>query len=103
METMPEQLIPWEDMRAPALAIVARGDQIESVAPSQFKVHSQSHPDKVYEVEMVRDKWTCSCAFFHQTRLLCIHILAVMYRNRFLDSKESLRRSLASGGVSGAG
>jgi transposase-like protein len=75
-------------MRTPALAIVARGDQIEPVAPSQYKVHSQSHPEKVYTVQVVRDRWTCSCDFFTQTGIMCIHILAVKYRNGFLESKE---------------
>ena len=84
---MTETLTPWTDMRTPALAIVARGDQIEPVAPSQFKVHSQSHPENVYIVEVVRDRWTCSCDFFAQTRQACIHILAVRFRNGFIDSK----------------
>ncbi|HEX9908471.1 MAG TPA: IS6 family transposase [Thermoplasmata archaeon] len=85
---MPEQLIPWEDMRAPALAIVARGDQIEPVAPTEYKVHSQSHPEKTYTVQSFRDRWTCSCDFFTQTGIVCIHILAVRYRSGFLGSKE---------------
>jgi transposase-like protein len=80
--------IPWEDMRTPALAIVARGDQIEPIAPSQFKVHSQSHPEKVHTVEVIRDRWTCSCDFFAQTHQACIHIFAVRFRNGFLDSKD---------------
>jgi len=84
---MTETMTPWADMRTPALAIVARGDQIESVDPSQFKVHSQSHPEKVYSVESIRDRWTCSCDFFAQTRQACIHILAVRFRSGFLDSK----------------
>jgi len=74
-------------MRIPALAIVARGDQIEPVAPTQYKVHSQSHPEKVYAVEVVRDRWTCSCDFFAQSHLACIHILAVKYRSGFIESK----------------
>jgi transposase-like protein len=84
---MTETMTPWIDMRTPALAIVARGDQIEPVAPSQFKVHSQSHPEKIYTVEVVRDRWTCSCDFFAQTHQACIHILAVRFRSGFLDSK----------------
>jgi transposase-like protein len=84
---MTETMTPWADMRTPALAIVARGDQIESVDPSQFKVHSQSHPEKVYSVESVRDRWTCSCDFFAQKHNACIHILAVRFRNGILESK----------------
>jgi len=86
-KNMTETLMSWTDMRTPALAIVARGDQIEPIAPSQFKVHSQSHPEKVYTVESIRDRWTCSCDFFGKTNMPCIHILAVKYRNGFIDSK----------------
>ncbi len=82
---MTETMTPWEDMRTPALAIVARGDQIESVAPTQYKVHSQSHPEKVYTVEVSRDRWTCACDFFAQTHLHCIHILAVKFRSGFVE------------------
>ena len=85
---MTETMTPWTDMRTPALAIVARGDQIEPVAPTEYKVHSQSHPEKTYTVQSFRDRWTCSCDFFAQTNLACIHILAVKYRNGFLESKE---------------
>jgi hypothetical protein len=52
-----DRLIPWTDMRTPALAIVERGDQIEPVTPIQHKVYSQSHPEKLYTVEVVRDRW----------------------------------------------
>ena len=89
---MTETQVPWTDVRTPALAIVARGDQIEPVAPSQFKVHSQSHPEKVYTVKVVRDRWMCSCDFFTQTHQACIHIFAVRYRNGFLGSKEEPER-----------
>jgi len=82
-----ETVTPWEDMRTPALAIVARGDQIEPVSPSQFKVRSQSRPEKTYTVQSLRDRWTCSCDFFTKTSIPCIHILAVRYRNGLLDSK----------------
>ncbi len=85
---MTETLMPWADMRTPALAIVARGDQIEPVAPTQYKVHSQSHPEKVYAVEAVRDRWTCSCDFFAQEHQACIHILAVKLRNGFMRPNE---------------
>jgi len=91
METMPE-LIPWDDMRTPALAIVARGDQIEPLAQTQYRVHSQSHPDKVYTVESVRDRWTCSCDFHAQSHVACIHILAVRFRNGFIESKAEPER-----------
>lgn len=93
---MTEALTPWTDMRTPALAIVARGDQIEPVAPTQYKVHSQSHPEKVYTVEVVRDRWTCSCDFFAQTHQACIHILAVKFRNGFIGPKEEAKSVVCS-------
>jgi transposase-like protein len=43
-------------------------------------------------VEVVRDRWMCSCDFYAQTRLACIHIFAVKYRNGFLGSKEEPER-----------
>jgi putative transposase len=77
---------PWTDTRSPALAIVARGDQIELVSPAEYVVRSQSRPDARYAVRLSREKWTCECAFFGETRLACIHILAVRFRERFVSS-----------------
>ena len=76
---------PWTDQRSPALAIVARGDQIETVAPTQYRVHSQSRPEVVYTVNVVRDRWTCTCPFHSETKRTCIHVLAVRYRNGFRE------------------
>lgn len=76
---------PWNDQRTPALAIVARGDQIETVKPTQYRVRSQSRPDVIYTVEVVRDRWTCICPFFVETGRTCIHVLAVRYRNGFAE------------------
>lgn len=76
---------PFEDARRPALAIVARGDQIEDRSPTEFAVHSQSKPEVVYEVRVRGDKWSCGCAFYTETKLPCIHILAVRYRAGFGD------------------
>ncbi len=80
-----KQMEPWTDMRSPALAIVARGDQIETVRPTQYVVRSQSRPDAAYTVESVRDRWTCTCAFHAETGRFCIHILAVRYRNGLIE------------------
>ncbi len=85
---------PWSDQRAPALAIVARGDQIETVGPARYRVRSQSLPDVAYEVEVVRERWTCSCAFHAETHRTCIHILAVRYRNGFHERAPPLRDPL---------
>ncbi len=76
---------PWNDEHAPALAIVARGDQIETLGPTRYRVRSQSRPDITYDVEIVHDRWMCSCAFHAETRRTCIHILAVRYRNGFQE------------------
>lgn len=79
---MPE---PWNDQRAPALAIVARGDQIETLGPTRYRVRSQSRPDVTYDVEIVRDRWTCTCPFHAETGRTCIHVLAVRFRNGFQE------------------
>lgn len=52
---MTQILTPWTDMRTPALAIVARGDQIEPVTPSQYKVHSQSHHEKIANEQIINE------------------------------------------------
>jgi len=72
---------PWPDPRIPALAIVARGDQIETVSPTAFFVRSQSRPERKYQVQARRERWSCSCAFFRSTNRRCIHILAVRFRD----------------------
>jgi putative transposase len=78
---MPEEV--WADQRTPALAIVARGDQIEPKGPTEFIVRSQSRPSVRYKVASRRDSWECSCAFNRSTRRVCIHIFAVRYKNGF--------------------
>jgi putative transposase len=71
----------WTDSRTPALAIVARGDQIEAVSPAEFKVRSQSHPDQVYAVSVQRNRWACTCAYAAGSGgRSCIHVLAVKLR-----------------------
>jgi transposase-like protein len=78
---------PFADQRTPALAIVARGDQIEDRSATEFAVRSQSRPETIYEVSVRGDKWSCGCAFFTETKLPCIHILAVRYRAGFGEAK----------------
>lgn len=72
---------PWVDSRTPALAIVARGDQIHTLSPTRHEVRSQSRPGLKYEVRIRRDHWSCSCAFHRSTRRVCIHILAIRLRD----------------------
>jgi putative transposase len=73
----------WKDARTPALAIVARGDQIQSLALSEYSVRSQSRPDVSYKVTVTRERWACECAFYSETKQTCIHILAVRFREGF--------------------
>jgi len=79
----------WTDMRTPALAIVARGDQIQEVAPNAYIVHSQSHLEIEHTVKIERNHWSCTCNFFKTTNAkACIHILAVRFRLGFIEKKE---------------
>jgi len=71
----------WTDARTPALAIVARGDQIETVSPREFRVQSQSNPNQTYTVTVQRKLWSCTCAFCVEGKgRHCIHILATKFR-----------------------
>jgi putative transposase len=70
----------WTDSRTPALAIVARGDQIEESGRAKYVVRSQSQPGVRYRVTRFRDSWSCECAFFAATRRACIHVIAVRFK-----------------------
>jgi transposase-like protein len=71
----------WSDSRTPALAIVARGDQIEAKSTNEYHVRSQSHPELKYVVTVSRNRWSCSCTFTMEgDGQSCIHILAVKFR-----------------------
>jgi transposase-like protein len=78
---MPTQ--PWADQRTPALAIVARGDQIEPRGPTEFVVRSQSRPEVAYLVRNRRDRWSCECPFYAETSRTCIQIFAVRYKSGY--------------------
>ncbi len=78
----------WRDSRTPALAIVARGDQIETLSPTEFKVASQSHPETAHKVTVGRGRWSCECPFFVETKQACIHVLSVRFRAGFQAPKE---------------
>jgi transposase-like protein len=69
----------WADQRTPALAIVARGDQIQATGPLAWTVRSQSRPEAAYAVVLRDGKWTCTCAH-HATTGTCIHVLAVKFQ-----------------------
>jgi transposase-like protein len=82
---------PWKDTRTPALAIVARGDQIEARAPAEYSVRSQSNPEVVYKVRCERGRWICECRFHLETEgSACIHILAVKFREGFAETAKAL-------------
>jgi transposase-like protein/DNA-directed RNA polymerase subunit M/transcription elongation factor TFIIS len=67
------------------LAIVARGDQIQSTGPGAYTVQSQSRPGSSYAVTVRGRKASCPCAFNAQAGT-CIHGLAVLLQ---LDLKAS--------------
>ena len=77
----------WTDPRTPALAIVARGDQITEVSPTEFIVRSQSRPEVQYHIASEKGRWKCECPFRVETGLPCIHILSVRFRAGFQESK----------------
>ncbi|NNN17781.1 MAG: IS1/IS6 family transposase [Thermoplasmata archaeon] len=79
----------WTDQRTPALAVVARGDQIRETAPCRYTVCSQSAPGTFHHVAKNGSRWSCDCPFFAATRMSCIHILSVRYRNGLRDSAPS--------------
>lgn len=82
---------PWKDSRTPALAIVARGDQIESVAPAEYSVRSQSRPDATYKVRCERGRFVCECAYFVESGgSACIHVLAVKFREGFVETAKAI-------------
>lgn len=71
----------WTDQRTPALAIVARGDQVRALAPNSYSVRSQSDPSRAHTVSLEGVKWRCECAFFSATGMACVHIFAVRFKN----------------------
>jgi putative transposase len=76
----------WTDQRTPALAIVARGDQILEVGPKTYRVRSQSRPEEAHTVSESSGRWSCGCDFFRATSMTCIHIVAVRYKVGFEEA-----------------
>lgn len=76
----------WTDQRTPALAIVARGDQIATPAVGSYTVCSQSAPGTFHHVAQEGARWACDCPFFSATGMTCIHILSARYKIGFEDS-----------------
>lgn len=79
----------WTDQRTPALAVVARGDQIQTTAPGRYTVCSQSTPGTFHHVALDGPRWLCDCPFFAATRMSCVHVLGVRYKIGFEDSATS--------------
>lgn len=78
---------PWADSRTPALALLARGDQIVVRSPNEYAVRSQSRPETVYVVTVSRNRWSCGCTFHRESGgLACVHILAVKFRAGFTEA-----------------
>ncbi len=76
----------WTDQRTPALAIVARGDQITSSALGQYTVCSQEAPGRFHHVKKEGPKWSCDCPFYAATGLVCVHVFAVRIRDGLQES-----------------
>ncbi len=82
----------WKDQQTPALAIVARGDQISTDNPHSFKVKSQSNQEQTYHIAKQGDKYTCTCEHYQETQT-CIHVLAVKFRK---DLKQSIKNVIGT-------
>jgi len=82
----------WQDQRTPALAIVARGDQIQTVIPdNKYTVQSQSNPENYYTVYHYEDnKWVCTCMHHQATKRNCIHVLAVKFQQSLKNNAEMI-------------
>jgi len=82
----------WQDQKTPALAIVARGDQIKTIIPNnKYTVQSQSNPENYYAIHHYEDnKWVCSCMHHQATKRDCIHILSVKFQQSLKETKNNI-------------
>jgi len=82
----------WKDQKTPALAIVARGNQIQTIIPNnKYTVQSQSNPENYYTIYHYEDnKWSCTCNHHQQAKRDCIHILAVKFQNSLKENKDGI-------------
>ena len=64
------EITKWQDQKTPALAIVARGDQIKTIIPNnKYTVQSQSKPENYYTVHHYQEnKWICTCKHYQATK-----------------------------------
>lgn len=85
------EITKWQDQKTPALAIVARGNQIQTIIPnSKYKVQSQSTPNKYYDVIQNGNQYYCTCEHHKTTKRHCIHILSVKFQNTLKNTKETI-------------
>ena len=82
----------WKDQKTPALAIVARGNQIKTIIPNnKYTVQSQSNPENYYTVyHYEENKWICTCMHHLATKRNCIHILSVKFQQSLQQTKDTL-------------
>lgn len=81
----------WKDQRTPALAIVARGDQINTIMPHKiYHVQSQSTPQTTYTIAKDENKHVCTCEHYKQTHRDCIHILAIKFQESLKNTPQDI-------------
>jgi putative transposase len=49
-------------------------------------VRSQSNPEEAHTVSQDGGRWACDCPFFSATRMVCIHVLAIRFKNGLQES-----------------
>jgi transposase-like protein/predicted RNA-binding Zn-ribbon protein involved in translation (DUF1610 family) len=81
----------WKDQQTPALAIVARGDQIIPINGHSFTVKSQSKQGLLYQIQKHGKGYTCSCEHYQHTQT-CIHIIAIKLRSELLQSPTNITK-----------
>ncbi len=88
---MTQKTTTWNDQRTPALAIVARGDQIHTEIPdNKYTVQSQSNPREYYTVHRYQEnRWACTCMHHQATHEDCIHILAVKFQQSLKQTTDN--------------
>src|SRR5882672_10442851 len=69
----------WTDQRTPALAIVAKGDQIHPLPNGLYAVASQSTPTRRYLIAQEAGIWSCECDHYLNVGRQCVHILATRF------------------------
>jgi putative transposase len=89
MSGMVIKMKTWKDQQTPALAIVARGDQITPTNNHSFTVKSQSHPETTYQIQKHGKGYTCTCEHYQQKQT-CIHVLSVKFRIHLQQSNKDI-------------